>query len=111
MINKKIFLTLLIFSFFMILISVVKTQTRMIEKRIAVYEKDISSIKNNLHEAQLDFFYLSSPSYISKKIDEFSEEEYSTIKYSNIYLSLDQFLSQQSKTTKKFNNEKKNKEK
>ena len=111
MISKKVFISLAVFSIFMILISAVKTQTRIIEKRIVSHKKEISNLKNNLHLAQLDFHYLSSPDYISKMIEKFSEQQYLTIKYSNIYLSFEEFLEQQEKTKKKFNDKEKIKKK
>ena len=90
MFNKKILISLTVFSVLMILTSIIKTQTRLIEKNISYYEKKISNLENNLYETQLDYFYLSSPDYISKKILEYSNEEYSSIKYSEIYFSLEQ---------------------
>jgi len=107
MFNKNVVLSLVIFTLFMVLTSYIKTQTRMIEKKIVFYEKEISNLQNNLHESQLDFYYLSSPDYITNKIKEFSNQEYSVIKHSKIYLSLEQFLNQQNKTTINFMNEKK----
>ena len=35
--------------------------------------------------------------YISKKIKEFSDEEYTSIEYSKIYFSLEQFLEERNK--------------
>ena len=111
MFRKKIIASFLIFSILMIITSYIKTQTRIIEKKILSYEKKISNTKNNLHEAQLDFFYLSSPEYISKKIQEYSDEEYTSIKYSNIYFNLEQFLKEREKLTVINKNEKKFKKK
>ena len=91
--------------------SIIKTKTRIIEKNILTYEKKIANLKNNLYEAELDYYYLSSPIIISKNIIEYSDEEYSTVDYSRIYFSLDQFLNEQKKTTKSFTNEKKVKKK
>ena len=102
MFNKKILISLTVFSVLMILTSIIKTQTRLIEKNISYYEKKISNLENNLYETQLDYFYLSSPDYISKKILEYSNEEYSSIKYSEIYFSLEQFIDQQKKNNQIF---------
>ncbi len=107
MFNKKILISLTVFSVLMFLTSIIKTQTRLIEKNISFYEKKVSNLENNLHETQLDYFYLSSPDYISKKILEYSNEEYSSIKYSEIYFSLEQFIDQQKKTTKFLKHEEK----
>ena len=106
MFNNKILISLVIFSIFMIITSIVKTQTRIIEKKIFTHEKKINAIKNNIYEAQLDFYYLTSPDYISKKIHDFSEHEYFSIKYSQIYFNLEHFLKNNLKTVKKVNYEK-----
>ena len=111
MVNKKIFISLIIFSVLMTFASMVKTKTRIIEKNINNYEKSIVNLENNIYEAELDYYYLSSPSVISKNIFEFSNEEYSSIDYSRIYFSLEQFLNERKKTTKSFINEKKIKKK
>jgi|TARA_B110000438_G_scaffold280221_1_gene305288 hypothetical protein len=110
MFNKKLAISLIIFSTFMFLTSIIKTQTRLVEKNIFIYKEKIANIENNFHEAQLDFYYLSSPDSISKKIQEYSSEEYSSIKYSTIYFSLEQFLKLQANTTNN-NIDEKNKKK
>ena len=100
--KKKLFISIAAFSFLMILTSIIKTQTRITEKNILFYEKKISNLKNTFYESQLDFYYLSSPSSISEKINSHSNDEYETMDYSRIYFSLDQFLSEQKKITKNF---------
>jgi hypothetical protein len=52
----------------MVLTSIIKTETRKIEKSILFFEKNIALMQNNLYEAQLDYYYLSSPESIYKKI-------------------------------------------
>ena len=106
MLDKKILISLVIFSFLMFFTSLVKNKTRIIEKNIDHLETKIGYIKNNLYEAQLDYFYLSSPSNIEKKILEFSDAEYYSIEYSQIYFSMNDFLNEKNKTSKKFTNEK-----
>ena len=59
--------------------ALIKTQTRIIEKDIQIHEAKINKLKNNIHEAQLDYFYLSSPNILTNKIIEFSDEEYVNI--------------------------------
>ena len=81
----------------MTLTSFIKTKTRIIEKNILTYEKNIANLKNNLYEAELDYYYLSSPKIISKNIIEYSDEEYSPVDYSRIYFSLNQFLDEKKK--------------
>ena len=100
MINKKILLSLIIFSILMIFTSVIKTQTRIIEKNISTLEKKIAILKTDVYESQLDYFYLSSPEYISEKIKRYGNQEYTTIDFSRIYFGIDQFLNERAKTTK-----------
>lgn len=95
----------------MVITSAIKNKTRILEKKITSLEKKISKIQNNLYEAQLDFYYLSSPQVISKKIAKYTDNEYISIKYSNIYFSLEQFLNEQIKITKNLIDEKKTKAK
>tara|TARA_Y100000389_G_C17353300_1_gene459679 strand:- start:305 stop:637 length:333 start_codon:yes stop_codon:yes gene_type:complete len=107
MLKKKLIFSIIIFSFLMIITSVIKTQTRIIEKNILSSKKKISSLEHHLHEAQLDFFYLSSPEVLTKKIKKFSDEDYFAMDYSHIYHSFDQFLKENIKTTKTYKNEEK----
>ncbi len=111
MLNKKLAISLIIFSIFMVITSIIKTNTREIEKNILLYEKKIANLESNLHEAELDYYYLSSPKVLSNNILEHSNEEYLSMDYSKIYFSLDQFLNEQNKTTKAFINEKNTKKK
>tara|TARA_Y100000996_G_C22116770_1_gene476325 strand:- start:37 stop:366 length:330 start_codon:yes stop_codon:yes gene_type:complete len=109
MLNKKLFISIFIFSIFMIFTSIIKNKTRIIEKNIYSYEKKIINLQNNFYEAQLDFSYLSSPENLSKNIFEYSNEEYSILSRSRIYQSLDEFLKESKKTTMKSINENKKK--
>ena len=90
----------------MILTSVIKTQSRILEKKIYLLENNISNIKNEIHEAQLDYYYLSSPEFISNKIKEYSNENYNSIEYSKIYFSLEQFFYEKNKISELKNEEK-----
>ena len=105
-INKKIIIPLSIFIILIIFTSFIKTKTRLIEKRIILYEKKIINLENNFREIQLDYFYLSSPEYISNKINECSDQEYLNVKFSQIYFSLNQFIEEQNQSSKTINNEK-----
>ena len=105
--QNKLSISLLIFITLLIFTSIVKTKTRIIEKNILEFEKKIVKINNDLHETQLDYSYLASPENISKMVNNFINDEYLPIKYSNIYMSLDEYLKQQNKISKKYKNEKK----
>ena len=108
MFNKKILFSLLVFSIFMVVTSIVKNKTRIIEKNIFNYQKKIANLKNNLYELQIDYFYLSSPESIEKKIIEYSDYNYESIKFSKIYFNIEQFLNEQKKITLSNIDEKKN---
>tara|TARA_Y100000996_G_scaffold370752_1_gene318585 strand:+ start:2356 stop:2694 length:339 start_codon:yes stop_codon:yes gene_type:complete len=106
--KNKIFYTILLFSILMVITSVIKTKTRIIEKQISKLEKNIFIKKKNLHEIQIDFYYLSSPRNISKKLTNFDDLNYKPMKHSNIYLSFEDYLKDQTKITfSKKTNEKK----
>ena len=106
MINKKSLITILISSILLFITSIIKNETRKIEKNISKLNSKIKILEKDLYETQLDYFYLSSPKILSEKINFFSNEKYKHMNYSNIYISLESFLSNQNKLTKK-NNEKK----
>ncbi|RPG95942.1 MAG: hypothetical protein CBD25_002565 [Candidatus Pelagibacter sp. TMED165] len=106
MIKSKFVTSIIVFSILMVITSIIKTQTRLVEKNINSYKNKISVLSNNLHEIQLDYHYLSSPKILERQINQFSDEIYITMDYSKIYLSLDDFLEEKFKTTKNFENEK-----
>ncbi len=107
MFDKKFFISIAIFSILMFFTALIKTQTRIIEKNIQNHEIRINKLKNNIHEAQLDYYYLSSPNVLSSKILEFSDEEYVNIDFSNIYFGIDEFKKEKRKTSKSYLNDKK----
>ncbi|MFL2888074.1 MAG: hypothetical protein ACJZ3C_03720 [Pelagibacteraceae bacterium] len=107
MFKNKVFISITIFSVLMFLTAFIKTQTRIIEKNIYSYQFKISELENNLYEAQLEYFYLSSPENLSKKILEYSDDEYKSINFSKIYFSIEDFKKDQRKTSKKVINDKK----
>ena len=106
--NSKIILSILIFSVLLGLTSIVKTQTRIIEKNIIKIEKKISILERDSHETELDYFYLSSPKSLSKKIKQLDLTEYQPMDFSKIYLTFNDFLKSHKKISiLNTNNEKK----
>ena len=81
--------------------SIVKNKTRVIEKNIISYEKKIFNLEKELYESQLDFYYLSSPQLLQKKLSFFTNDHYQNMDISNIYLDLDNFILDQKKITQK----------
>lgn len=107
----KFLSSLAVFILFMIFTSIIKNQTRIIEKNITKYQNKVINIESNLHEVQLDYYYLSSPENLSKKIRLFIDEEYIPMHYSKIYLSYEIFKKNTQKTTKSYSNEEKSSKK
>ena len=109
----KLIISVCIFSILLVLTSAIKNQTRVIEKKIYKIDKRISAIKKDLHETQLDYFYLSSPNKLSKRIKEFAHINYTPMDLSRIYLNYNDFVDSKKKLTtlKKDKNEEKTKKK
>jgi len=91
MFKIKILISISIFSSLLIFTSIIKNQTREIEKKIFNLSK-LNNFKNkDLNESQLDFSYLTSPSMIEKKVKELNLIEYFPMDHSKIYLDISNF--------------------
>ena len=113
MFKIKILISISIFSILLIGTSIIKNQTRVLEKKIYNLSKIVFLKEKDLKESQLDFFYLTSPSMIEQKIEGLDREEYVTMEYSKIFLSLTSFMdlkskivNQQNSHEKKYNKDK-----
>tara|TARA_Y100000768_G_scaffold384403_1_gene368380 strand:- start:364 stop:693 length:330 start_codon:yes stop_codon:yes gene_type:complete len=93
----KILISIFIFSILLGFTSVIKTKTRTIEKKIFTIKSSINVIEKDLHETQLDYSYLSSPNFLSKKIKNLSFIEYEPMDFSRIFLSYNEFVNNQKK--------------
>ena len=91
MFSSKITISAIIFLIFLIATSIIKNQTRNIEKKIHKLSKKISLKEKDINETQLDFYFLSSPAEIEKKIKILEQNSYLPIENSNIFLSLSGF--------------------
>ena len=110
MFKIKVFISIFIFSILLIITSLIKNQTRIIEKNIYKIDRKIAVIKKDLHETQLDYFYVSSPGYLSKKIQQLAVIDYVPMDFSRIYFNYKDFIASQKKITiLKIDNEKKKK--
>ena len=108
----NLIISIIIFSIFLGITSTIKNQTRIIEKNIYKIDKKIATIERDLHETQLDFFYVSSPGYLSKKIQQLAFIEYVPMDFSRIYFDYKDFIDPQKKITiLKIDNEKKKQKK
>ncbi len=97
MFKIKIIISLLFFSSLLFGTSIIKNETREIEKNIYQLNKKINQKEKNLNESQLDFFYLTSPLMIEKKIKNLDIERYLPMEYSKIFLSISNFNNLQNK--------------
>ena len=92
MLDKKLIISIFIFSFLLFCTSIVKNKTRVIEKQIFKFEKKIEFLEKNLYESQLDFYYLTSPNVLQSKILFLTNDEYDYMKFSKIYLDYESFF-------------------
>ena len=101
MFNRPLIFSLSVFLFLMIFTSLVKNNTRNIEKNIEKLNTEVSILKNELLNEEMDFIYLSSPDKLEKKILSLNRKKYSTYDFSRIFLSTEEFINFSSKQTKK----------
>ena len=99
--NTKLIISVSVFSLLLFCTSVIKNKTRIIEKNIESYEKQIFTLKKELFESQLDFNYLTSPKMLQEKLSFLTSDSYHYISISNIYLDYNNFILDQKKITKK----------
>ena len=108
----KIIISVCIFAILLGITSIIKTQTRLVEKRIYKIDIKIAALEKDLHETQLDYSYLSSPKFLSIKIKNLAFIEYLPMDFSRIYLNYSDFNNAEKKITiLKYNNVKKNQKK
>ncbi|MFL2852672.1 MAG: hypothetical protein ACJZ8J_02115 [Candidatus Pelagibacter sp.] len=107
MFKSKLIISIGIFSILLSTTSVIKTQSRIIEKKIYKVEQKIKTLEKDLHETELDYSYLSAPNNLSKKIKDLSFIDYVPMDFSRIYMSYKDFSGAQKKITiLKMNDEK-----
>ena len=99
MFKTKIIISTIIFLILLIVTSIIKNKTRIIEKKSFKLNKKITIKKQDINESQLDFHFLTSPAEIEKKVKILGQNNYSPIKKSNIFLSLSTFNSIQNQIT------------
>ena len=84
----------------------------LVSYSILFFDRKILNLEKDLHETQLDYFYVSSPAYLSEKINYLAIIEYSPMDFSRIYLNFTDFANAQNKITNlKEKNEKKTQKK
>ena len=91
MLRTKFIISSIIFITFLIITSAVKNETRILEKKITNLSNDILLKKKDINETQLDFYYLSSPKEVEKKLNIIGFNDYSPISNSKIFLNISDF--------------------
>ena len=92
MLKIKFLTSIIIFSSLLFGTSIIKNQSRELEKNIYNLSKKINLIEKDLNESQLDFSYLTSPSILENKIELIDHQDYITMNYSKIFPSLLTFI-------------------
>jgi lipopolysaccharide export LptBFGC system permease protein LptF len=108
--KSKITFSVITFLICLIITAIIKNETRTFEKKIYQLNKKISLKEKDLNDSQFDFYYLTSPVIIEKKIENLSYNNYFPMEYSKIFLNLSDFTNIQKKITtlKNLNEKKKN---
>lgn len=91
MFNSKLFFSLAVFTFFLIITSLVKNQSRITEKQIKVLNSSIIIKEKNISESEMEFSYLSSPNEIEKKFNRRDLEKFEPIEQSKIFYDIHDF--------------------
>ena len=99
MFKSKFISSILIFIFFLIVTSTIKNKTRILEKEILSLNNKILSKEKNINEAQLDFYYLSSPQEVEKRLNLIGFDNYQPIAYSKIFFNISDFTIIEKKTS------------
>ena len=99
MFNTKYILSLIIIVVFLILTSFIKNETRILEKKKYNLITKLKLLQKDINETQLDFYYLTTPLEIEKRLNRIGFENYEPIKYSNIYFNISDFTKIQNKIT------------
>ena len=97
MFKMKFIIAVTIFISFLIVTSVVKNKTRVLEKNISNLNIKILIKTKDINETQLDFYYLTSPAEIEKKLSMIGLDDYQPIKYSSIFFDISDFTEVQNK--------------
>lgn len=112
MLNKKLIISSVIFVLLLLITSTIKNKTRIIEKKILNLNTQILIKKKDVNETQLDFYYLTSPLEIEKRLIIIGLENYQPIVHSKIFFDISDFTKIKNKITNlKRSNEKKIKKK
>ena len=99
MLNKKLIISSVIFVSLLLITSTIKNKTRLIEKEILNLNTQILIKKKDVNETQLDFYYLTSPLEIEKRLKIIGLENYQPIVHSKIFFDISDFTKIKNKIT------------
>lgn len=100
MFKKSIIFSVSFFFLFIITTSVIKNNSRNLEKHISKLEKDIKLIEKNLSDAEVEFIYLSNPEKLIEQLNVIHNKKYSNFEHSRLFFSINDFLKEGEKETK-----------
>ena len=88
MFKTKFIISMSIFLSLLMITSIIKNKTRVIEKETSKLNLKILSNEKEFNEAQLDFHYLTSPTEIEKRLETIGFNNYQPIAFSKIYFDI-----------------------
>ena len=88
MFKTKFIISSIIFILLLIITSTIKNKTHILEKKISNLKTVVLVKKKDISETQLDFYYLSSPTEIEKKLNVIGFNNYKPIEFSNIFFDI-----------------------
>ena len=97
MFKSKYVICTILFITFLIVTSFVKNKSRLLEKQITNLNIEIKSKEKDVNETQLDFYYLSSPAKLEKKLSIIGFNNYQPISYSKIFFKVSDFTLNENK--------------
>jgi|TARA_B100001059_G_C17332626_1_gene332002 hypothetical protein len=92
MFKTKFLVSTVVFVIFLVTTSAIKNKTRIIEKKISILHTKILSKEKNINQAQLDFYYLTSPEEIEKRVNMIGFENYKPISFSKIFFNISDLI-------------------
>ena len=99
MFKTKLIISITTLITFLVITSIIKNKTRIIEKQMFNLNIEILNKKKDINESQLDFYYLTSPAEIENKLNLIGFNDYRPIKYSNIFFDITNFTKMNSKVS------------
>ena len=91
MFRSKIIIATIIFLILLIFTSVIKNQTRIIEKKLYFLNEKIALKERDINDSQLDFYFLTSPAQIEKKVKILGLNNYVIIEKTKIFVNFSDF--------------------